>query len=749
MSASADPRATIAATEVRGTKAQRADALHDLSVAHVELGHLDVAARFARRGLRLTGEARFHLALAWIDLDRGRRRQSLRHLDLATPHLRGGELARARCLRGLHLCQTAEPRLAVAELTAVVRELRRYGDERWLANALIGRGIARCNATQLARAEADFAAAQTVLLAIGEQGRAAMCLHNRGFVAMLAGDLPLALRRYEEAAKAGLDSASRPEALVDRAEALLAAGLTAEARRVLAPALELLRRCNRHVPELAVLSARCALRDGDPGPARALGGSDPEFMLAAGQLDAVAAHRFRGPVRTRALGWLAQARRSDRRGALAACRAGLKLLDEHHGDWPRRALTGHALGLARTAREVLHWSERHRASTPLPPNEPELAKALTNLRRARAFGLPLEALERDVRRLTLAGAQRGKRAATADPGLPLVSFIVHEGRMTAVTLVGGRARMREVRDAADQVSTARLALRAGRTATTDLLPEADEVVVVPDGVLHDMPWAAFGRTVHVLPSLGHWRTGTPIGGHRVWVSGPKLRNEAKALQREHGGRVTAPTVEAALAGLEGAGIAHIAAHGHVHPGNPLFSHLDLADGPLYGYDIARLENPPEVVVLSACESGLARAFLDAGTRAVIASVLPVPDARVGAAMAEVHRRIAHPADAARAVAHLGFSCYGTGTRVAACSAAANDVPVQRSWHVPTVAGTSTPGTTTSTHGPCPENSSGVPTAVTAGSAAGHHGRAEPPLPAAATTLPPQEASTGGHVSSNE
>ena len=125
---------------------------------------------------------------------------------------------------------------------------------------------------------------------------------------------------YEDAAKAGLDSTSRPEALVDRAEALLAAGLTAEARRVLAPALELLRNCNRHVPELAVLSARCALRDGDPAPALRLGGSDVEFMLAAGELDAVAAHRFRGPVQTRALGWLAQARRSDRRGALAAGR---------------------------------------------------------------------------------------------------------------------------------------------------------------------------------------------------------------------------------------------------------------------------------------------------------------------------------------------------------------------------------------------------------------------------------------------
>jgi hypothetical protein len=245
----------------------------------------------------------------------------------------------------------------------------------------------------------------------------------------------------------------------------------------------------------------------------------------------------------------------------------------------------------------------------------------------------------------------------------LVSFIVHEGQMTAVTLINGRARMRVIPEPAEIVRTAKLALRAGRAVTTDLLPSADEVVVIPDGVLHEMPWAALGR-VHVIPSLRHWRP-AGRGGHRVWVAGPRLhREEVTALQAKYGGS-TQSTVDEALRALEGAGIAHIAAHGHVHPANPLFSYLELDDGPLYGYDIARIEHPPEIVVLSACESGLARAFLDAGTRAVIASVLPVPDEQLSAAMDEVHRLAGHPVEAARAVAHLGFSCYGTGTRVAA------------------------------------------------------------------------------------
>ena len=46
-----------------------------------------------------------------------------------------------------------------------------------------------------------------------------------------------------------------------------------------------------------------------------------------------------------------------------------------------------------------------------------------------------------------------------------------------------------------------------------------------------------------------------------------------ALQGRHGGTVLESTVESTLRGLEGAGIAHIAAHGHVHPENPLFSRL--------------------------------------------------------------------------------------------------------------------------------------------------------------------------------
>jgi CHAT domain-containing protein len=104
--------------------------------------------------------------------------------------------------------------------------------------------------------------------------------------------------------------------------------------------------------------------------------------------------------------------------------------------------------------------------------------------------------------------------------------------------------------------------------------------------------------------------------------------------------------------LDGAGVAHLAAHGRVHPSNPLFTSLTFADGPLTVYDVERLRQPPTVVVLAACDvgrsavragdelMGLSAAFLALGTRQVVASVVPVPDAETVPLMVAFHRRVA-------------------------------------------------------------------------------------------------------------
>ena len=67
-----------------------------------------------------------------------------------------------------------------------------------------------------------------------------MCLHNKGFAAMLAGDPPTAPRPALD----GLTT-HRPEALVNRAEALPATGLVHEVRTVLTLTIALPNRCDR------------------------------------------------------------------------------------------------------------------------------------------------------------------------------------------------------------------------------------------------------------------------------------------------------------------------------------------------------------------------------------------------------------------------------------------------------------------------------------------------------------------------
>ena len=105
---------------------------------------------------------------------------------------------------------------------------------------------------------------------------------------------------------------------------------------------------------------------------------------------------------------------------------------------------------------------------------------------------------------------------------------------------------------------------------------------------------------------------------------------------------------------------HLAGHGR-HPGdNPLFSAVELADGPWFGYDIDQLPHTPATVVLSACELGRASvrsgeevvgmtaAWLHAGARCVTSSPALVADDVACEVLAGWHARVAEgeaPADA--------------------------------------------------------------------------------------------------------
>jgi len=223
-----------------------------------------------------------------------------------------------------------------------------------------------------------------------------------------------------------------------------------------------------------------------------------------------------------------------------------------------------------------------------------------------------------------------------------------------------------------------------------------DLVVVPTGVLVTVPWAVLpgcaGRAVTVAPSATTWRAGqlrlSPAGAHApaLLVSGPgNDRGDAEvraiAAMRPHATVLTGAeaTPAATLRHLDGAGLAHLAAHGHHTADNALFSALDLTDGPLMGYDLHRVRAVPPVVVLSSCDLGLndvrpgdetlgmATALLSAGSATVVASVSRVADETAMTVMTAYHRAIRRGASSARALAGAvsgtapaGFVCFGAG-----------------------------------------------------------------------------------------
>ena len=63
------------------------------------------------------------------------------------------------------------------------------------------------------------------------------------------------------------------------------------------------------------------------------------------------------------------------------------------------------------------------------------------------------------------------------------------------------------------------------------------------------------------------------------------------------------TVEGCLRAMDGAALVHVAAHGRFRADNPMFSALELDDGPLTVHDFERLRRAPHRFVLSACDSG--------------------------------------------------------------------------------------------------------------------------------------------------
>jgi CHAT domain-containing protein len=133
-------------------------------------------------------------------------------------------------------------------------------------------------------------------------------------------------------------------------------------------------------------------------------------------------------------------------------------------------------------------------------------------------------------------------------------------------------------------------------------------------------------------------------GNVLVAAGPRLETadaEAAAVAACHPrARVLAgesATTRAVIDGLVEAPLAHIVAHGRFRHDNPLWSTIELADGPLSVYELELIEHTPAVMVLASCDSGvggqhggdqllgLSHTLLRMGTRSIVASVNLVPD----------------------------------------------------------------------------------------------------------------------------
>ena len=222
---------------------------------------------------------------------------------------------------------------------------------------------------------------------------------------------------------------------------------------------------------------------------------------------------------------------------------------------------------------------------------------------------------------------------------------------------------------------------------TGLLDEVTALVIVPHAELHYLPFAALvggdGRLLieryqpTVTPSASVWlalgeRPRDPPSAGILAVAPrpdalPASQREVAAIARRVG---TAARVMTGAAASEEAfrrdasshRVLHLATYGVLNKHNPLFSFVELApggehDGRLEVHEVFGLRLTADLVVLSACQTGLGsgtltdvpagddwvgltRAFLHAGAKRVVATLWPVDDWATAALMERFYERMA-------------------------------------------------------------------------------------------------------------
>ena len=211
------------------------------------------------------------------------------------------------------------------------------------------------------------------------------------------------------------------------------------------------------------------------------------------------------------------------------------------------------------------------------------------------------------------------------------------------------------------------------------------VVIVPPGRLHTIPWGLLPAlrdcAVSIAPSAVAWmrarRTQAPASRHVTLVRGPGLVTdgaEVPAVARLYDDVTMLAEADATarnvLHALDGAWLAHIAAHGVFRADSPLFSSLRMHDGPLTVYDFELLRSAPYRIILSSCDSavgapagadellGLVSSLLPLGTAGIIAAVVPLNDYAAVPVMIDLHRHLKAGRTLAESLSHVRHELSG-------------------------------------------------------------------------------------------
>jgi len=242
---------------MRGTRvgvvlAHRAAALHAMGVASSADGRPAVAVRQLRAALRSIDRAlvqpdddrlselrgRVLISLAWAEAERGNVALGFRLLDEAEPLIPARQRGVLLGQRALLLRRTGRDERALRQCDAAIALLGEASEPLDLAKALSNRGLLHLGAARAGLARADLRKSAAIAARHGFDLPAAVAQHNLGDLDLLAGDIPAALRTYGAVARVYETQApgKLPELAIDRARALLAAGLFSEADRELAAA---------------------------------------------------------------------------------------------------------------------------------------------------------------------------------------------------------------------------------------------------------------------------------------------------------------------------------------------------------------------------------------------------------------------------------------------------------------------------------------------------------------------------------